>query len=209
VFESRSSIVESLNILQTLSNKISHGRPPKFTQAYILKALQIINEHHPGRKQLSIKLGLGEGTIRTLIRRFQEENLVKTSRHGMSLTEKGWNVLSSILQVLTGSKFPKTKITVADHNFAVHVKRGSHKVRYGVEQRDDAIMVGAKGASTLVMKDNTLIMPGIESGVDADSIDALKTFELENEDVVIIGSAESILLAEIGAYSAALELIAS
>jgi hypothetical protein len=201
--------VESINFLIQLSGKISHGRSPEFTKAYILKALQMINELHLGRKQLSLKLGLGEGTIRTLIKRFQTENLVKTSRTGMSLTEKGKKVLSSIQQVLTGSNFPKTKITVADQNFAVLVKGHSDKVRYGVEQRDAAIKVGAKGASTLVMKDNVLIMPGVDSGVDVETLDALRILNLENEDIVIVGSADSVLIAEIGAYSAAIELLAS
>lgn len=201
--------MESINILIQLSGKISHGRSPEFTTPYILKALQMINELHLGRKQLSLKLGLGEGTIRTLIRRFQKENLVKTSRKGMSLTESGKKVLSSIQQVLTGSDFPKTKITLANHNFAVLVKGNSDKIHYGVEQRDAAIKAGSKGASTLVMKDNVLIMPGVDSGVDVDSLNALSIFDLENEDVVIIGSADSILIAEIGAYSAAIELLAS
>ena len=200
--------MNSINILIQLSGKISHGRSPEFTTAYILKALQMINELNLGRKQLSLKLGLGEGTIRTLIRRFKKENLVKTSRKGMSLTEKGTKVLSSIQQVLIGSNFPKTKITVADHNFAVLVKGHSDKVRYGVEQRDAAIKLGSKGASTLVMKDNVLIMPGVDSGVDVETLDALRIFDLENEDVVIIGSADSVLIAEIGAYSAAIELLA-
>ena len=169
----------------------------------------MIDIHELGRKQLSEKLGLGEGTTRTLIKRFIEENLIETSRRGMRLTLKGKNILSSVSQLITGLTFPKTSLTVADYNFAVVVKDSFHKVRYGVEQRDSAIMAGAKGASTLVMKDNVLVMPGVDSDVDSDSLEALKPLGLENGDVVIIGSAGSLLLAEIGAYSAALELLAN
>jgi hypothetical protein len=127
----------------------------------------------------------------------------------MKLTLKGQNIISSFSQLITGSVFPKTSLTVANHNFAVVVKDSSNKVSYGVEQRDAAIMAGAKGASTLIMKDNIVVMPGVNSDVDSESLDALKPLGLENGDVVIIGSAESLLLAEIGAYSAAFELLAS
>jgi hypothetical protein len=201
--------VESFNTLLQLSGKSSPGRSPRFTEAYVYKALQMIDIYELGRKQLSEKLGLGEGTTRTLIKRFLGENLIETSRRGMSLTLKGKNILSSVSQLIIGLTFPKTSLTVADYNFAVVVKDSFHKVRYGVEQRDAAIMAGAKGASTLVMKDNVLVMPGVDSDVDSDSLEALKPLGLENGDVVIIGSAESLLLAEIGAYSAALELLAS
>ena len=126
----------------------------------------------------------------------------------MRLTLKGKNILSSVSRLIIGFAFPKTSLTVADHNFAVVVKDGSNKVRYGVEQRDAAIMAGAKGASTLVMKDNLILMPGVDSEVDSDSLEALKALNLKNGDVVIIGSAGSFLLAEIGAYSAGLDLLA-
>lgn len=199
--------MESVNTLLQLSGKISPGRTPGFTGAYVFKALQIINLYEPGRKQLSEKLGLGEGTTRTLIKRFLEENLIETSRQGMRLSLRGRNVLSSVSQLMAGLIFPKTSITVADYNFAVVVKNSYNKVQYGVEQRDAAIMAGAKGASTLVMEDNVVVMPGVDSNIGADSLDALKSLDLENGDVVIIGSAESLFNAEIGAYSAALELL--
>jgi hypothetical protein len=127
----------------------------------------------------------------------------------MKLTLKGQNIFSSVSQLIRGSTFPKTSLTVADHNFAVVVKDSSNKVSYGVEQRDAAIMAGAKGASTLIMKDNRVVMPGVNSYVDSKSLAALEPLGLENGDVVIIGSSGSLLLAEIGAYSAALELLAS
>jgi hypothetical protein len=125
----------------------------------------------------------------------------------MELTEKGISLLDKIDMVLYGFEFPKTNMTIAENNYAVLLKKGVQNVRYGIEQRDAALIAGAKGASTLVMKDSKLVMPGSGTSIDKESLEALRCLDLENGDVVIIGSADSMLQAEIGAYSAALNLL--
>ncbi len=199
--------MNSFETLRHLTGKKAPGRTSDFTEAYVFKALRIIQEHRLGRKQLSERLGLGEGTIRTLVKRLLEEGLVETSRLGMSLTERGKIVVKDINKVLLGIEFPKTSITVADENFAVLVKKVSRNIRHGIEQRDAAILAGAKGASTLIMEAGELVMPSVETSVDDASLEFLKILEPEEGDVVVIGSADSLLLAEIGAYTAALRLL--
>jgi predicted transcriptional regulator len=200
--------VDPFTTLYLLTGRIAPGRTPDFTEAYILVALKVIKARAQiGRKQLSEILQSGEGTIRTLVRRLQDEGLISTSRYGMELTERGVSLLDNIESILYGFEFPKTNITVADNNYAVLVKKGVQNVRYGIEQRDAALLAGAKGASTLVMKDNRFVMPGSETSIDKESLEALRWLKLEDGDVIIIGSADSLLHAEIGAYSAALNLL--
>jgi predicted transcriptional regulator len=199
--------VDPFNILYRLTGRTAPGRTPDFTEAFILVALKLIRKNKIGRKQLSEILQSGEGTIRTLIKRLQDESLISTSRYGMELTEKGVTLLDKIERILYGFEFPKTNLTVADNNYAILMKKGVQNVRYGIEQRDAALLAGAKGASTLVMKDSKLVMPGSGSSIDRESLETLRWLELENGDVIIIGSADSMLHAEIGAYSAALNLL--
>jgi predicted transcriptional regulator len=199
--------VNPFETLRHLTGKKAPGRTSDFTEAYVFKALRIIQEHKLGRKQLSERLGLGEGTIRTLVKRLLDEGLIETSRQGMSLKEEGKIVVKDINKVLVGIEFPKTSITVANKNFAVLVRNVSRNIRYGVEQRDEALLAGAKGASTLIMEAGEFIMPSVETGIDNESLEFLKVLKPEEGDVVVIGSADSLLLAEIGAYSAALRLL--
>jgi predicted transcriptional regulator len=199
--------VDPFTTLYQLTGRIAPGRTPDFTEAYILVALKLIRKNKIGRKQLSDILQSGEGTIRTLIKRLRDEGLISTSRYGMELTEKGISLLDKIDMVLYGFEFPKTNMTIAENNYAVLLKKGVQNVRYGIEQRDAALIAGAKGASTLVMKDSKLVMPGSGTSIDKESLEALRCLDLENGDVVIIGSADSMLQAEIGAYSAALNLL--
>jgi hypothetical protein len=83
-------------------------------------------------------------------------------------------------------------------------------VKYGLEQRDAAITAGAKGATTLVFTKNGLAMPGAKEDVSESGssiIAALSKLNLTEGDVIIIGSADEKIKAEIGVKTAALELL--
>ncbi|MCW4048250.1 MAG: winged helix-turn-helix domain-containing protein [Candidatus Bathyarchaeota archaeon] len=196
-----------IETLITLSGKTAPGRPPDFTPAHLLKALKVINEIGPGRKQLAADLNLGEGTIRNLIGRLVDESFVSISRQGLSLTEKGQEFMDDLKSMLMCYSFPDSEMTVAEYNHITLIKGVSDKVRYGVEQRDAALLAGAKGATTLIIADGEVVMPGVTERLG----DAEKKFILnlapEEGDVLIVGSAESPFFAEMGAIAAALELL--
>jgi hypothetical protein len=85
-------------------------------------------------------------------------------------------------------------------------------VKYGLEQRDAAIMAGASGATTLVFIWNSLTMPGTHEDVsknDPSIRSSLSKMDLKDGDVIIIGSADEKIKAELGARAAALELVRS
>ncbi len=67
-------------------------------------------------------------------------------------------------------------------------------------------MAGAKGATTLIFKNQTLIQPGISENVARDFPEIFnqitKQLELEENDVVVIGSADTWEKAEYGALAA-------
>jgi len=95
-------------------------------------------------------------------------------------------------------------LTVGDVDVATVVKGVSDLVDKGIEQRDEAIKVGADGATVLVFEDGELVLPEDLGGVEEEVVsELLDNFELSEGDVVIIGTGDSVLDAERGAWAAA------
>lgn len=205
----REDRLNPLAMLQKVSERVAPGRSPSFMEAHVLKALEIVSERIIGRAALGRQLGLGEGTARTMIKHLREAGLIEVTRRGISLTELGGLMLTQIRGMISrGKEAPKSAHTVGTYNYAVLVKRAADHIRLGVEQRDAALMAGAKGATTLLSDGIRLHMPGMETELDPSLtrflVDRLKP---EAGDIVIIGTADNPSAAEIGAKTAALELL--
>jgi len=199
--------VNPVETLYALSGKEAPGRSPEFTAAHVLIALRIIGERSPGRQQLSTDLRLGEGTVRNLLRRLAEERLVSSTRRGVALTGDGERLLAELRSVIRGRPVPRSRLTVGEHNYAVLVKRGASKVRLGVEQRDRALISGALGATTLVVMEGGLKAPALADVVEDRLSDAIRELGPADGDAVVIGTGGSPFWAELGAYSAGLEML--
>lgn len=193
--------------LYALSGKEAPGRSPEFTVAHVLIALRIIGQKSPGRQQLSGGLRLGEGTVRNLLRRLAEEGLVSSTRRGVALTAEGERLLAELRPVIRGRPVPRSRLTVGEHNHAVLVKGGASKVRLGVEQRDRALISGALGATTLVVEAGGLKAPALTDVVEEPLTDAIMELAPADGDAVVIGTGGSPFWAELGAYSAGLEML--
>jgi predicted transcriptional regulator len=189
------------------------GPYPSFSVYHLIKAFELIAKTgQVGRGKLAEELKIGEGATRTLIERLKTAHLIAVSKKGCSLTEKGkkiWNKFESILPQKTNLE--RNELALADCTVAVHVRGGGGRVRTGIEQRDAAVIAGAKGATTLVFKGKKLIMPNISEDISQDfpiahrQITAL--LKLKENDAVVIGSADTWSKAEYGALAAAWTLI--
>jgi len=179
-----------------------------YSIAHIVKVLFLLSEKRMGRHQLMKEMGLGEATIKTLIKRLKKNNLIKKTTKGNVLTKKGSLLVNKILKNISKPvKITIKEYTVGKYNFAVLVKKVSCKVRSGIEQRDEAIKIGADGSTTLVCKNDRLIFPGCERKiVDLEKI-LRKHFKIEDEDVIVIGSASTKKKAEEASIIAALSLM--
>ena len=203
--------MDAPSILKEIAGKVAPGRPPAYTEAHALMGLEAIGTGLGiGRQQLSRELGLGEGTIRTLVGRMKALGLVETSRGGMHLTGDGEAALEALGELFWGCGLPALSITVGPINYAVLIGGAASKVKGGIEQRDAAIIAGASGATTLVLDDQGLRMPGMEAPL-AESVRTLIMEELGPSpgDAIIIGSSDDPILAEMAAKSAALKLLQS
>ena len=205
----------SLEVLEKVAEKLAPGRVPTFSGVHIVMALETIDSGKAvGRMKLSKTLGLGEGVTRTLVKHLGKEGLVNVSRSGIVLSESGGKLLSDLRSKIRGeTEIPKSSLTIESFNVAILVRHAADAVTCGLEQRDTAIKAGASGATTLVFSHNKLVMPGIGKDIfhNIKSIHdvLISALKPEEDDVIIIGSADDRFTAEFGARAAALKLLKS
>jgi len=113
--------------------------------------------------------------------------------------------LKAIETRLIWGAFPTTDLTVSECNLFVLVREASNRVRYGLEQRDQALIHGAVGATTIVRSDNQWILPGTGEKVSIDITE--KRIDPRDGDVFLIGTGVDDFTAALGAFSAALSLV--
>jgi predicted transcriptional regulator len=192
--------------LMEMSERTAPGLSPDFLPAHIWKTLELLHQDILGRKSLSTEINLGEGTVRNIIRRLKEEGFISTSKRGMRLTSRGKEFYRELHFYLQGIEFPFSSITVAPQNYAVLVKGGACEINLGIEQRDEAIIVGAEGATTIVYSDD-LRFPGVNHVIEEDVENFLfEHLEPVEGDAIIVGSSHTKVMAQIGAISSAIEL---
>jgi len=171
----------------------------------VRRALEFIAERKGiGRKQLAKELGVGEGSMRTILDRLKKEGFVRSSRGGHSITMKGKRELGKSLELV---QIDAGDLTVGDVDVATIVRKAAVRVGRGIEQRDEAIKAGADGATVLIFKGGKLQFPDGFLEVRSEMNDELvRAFKPREGDVVIIGSARDALRAEAGAKAAARSL---
>ncbi len=200
-------------VLEKLVPEKTVGPSPAFTVFDAIKMLETIAESGSiGRGLLSEKLGLGEGTTRTLISRLKKAQLMTTSRKGCALTEKGtkvWTQIKAFIPIIV--KIEDNELTFAANNVATIVKNRAIKVHKGLEQRDAAVRAGASGATTLVYKGGKIILPTLSDDVSKDYPKAfrqiLQLMNPKENDAVIISCGTTLKAAEYGALAASWTLL--
>jgi predicted transcriptional regulator len=180
--------------------------------AHIFFALELIAVKPIGRNQLAKKLAVGEGSVRTLITRLKNNELIETSRSGCSLTDKGYMIWTKFVQLFPKrGEIGKTELTNAKQNYAFLVKGNGRKVKSGIEQRDAAIVAGATGAVIIVSKLGHLTIQSVSSRLERKFPEAARqikeTFEPKDDDAVVLVGADSISKAKQGAFAASWTLI--
>ncbi|USS41366.1 DUF4443 domain-containing protein [Thermococcus aggregans] len=143
-----------------------------------------------GRKQISEELNLGEGTVRTLLKKLSSIGLVESQQKGHSLSEKGAEVVKEISRLFS----EPLEATPLDGfvTYALVVKNPPEFK--SIELRDEAIRFFARGAMILVVQDNEIIFPEdrrpLKETLPKLSED-LKKLPIENGDLVIVTWADT------------------
>lgn len=199
--------------LVNLVSRKAPGPSPSFNVFDLIRFIRLLAvSGNVGRGRISRELNLGEGAIRTMLRRLIEAGLVTSSRSGCSLTPKGirfWNEIEKVFGIIV--KIGANELTLAPHSIAILIRKGADKVKNGIEQRDAAIASGAKSTVTIVFREDKMVIPGVSPDLERDYPLAFRELtrlmDLKEGDAIIISSADSQRKAEYGALAAAWSLI--
>ncbi len=203
-----------INTLKAISSRYAPSRILSFNSAHVFKTLQLLKrDGHVSRLLLINELGLGEGSIKTLIKHLKMEKLIITTQKGTMMTERGEKIFGEMSQyICSETQVPKSSISIAEYNYAILLRNLKFAIKQGVEQRDAAIKVGAKGATTLLYKNGNFLIPGSkynalkeEKAIEKLLKDNLKPIE---NDIIVIGSDDNnYITAELASKSAALQTL--
>jgi Domain of unknown function (DUF4443) len=196
--------------LAKIASRYAPSRVLSFDSVHLFKTLQLMNEKgHVSRSSVCKELSLGDGVVRTLLKHLKMQGLINSTNSGTRLTEKGMTILSGLVSSIPAeTSIPKSSVALGRFNYAVLIKQYGFAVKSGIEQRDAAIKMGGSGATTLLFKDNKLVIPGTSyDSLSKEPYTAKLLIEKLNPkdgDVIIIGSAvEDVRIAEFAAKNAA------
>jgi predicted transcriptional regulator len=200
--------------IESLASPKGPGPSTTFSMFHIFYALALMAEKPIGRTKLAEKLNVGEGAIRTIISHLKDAGLIVTSKEGCNLTDKGLSVWKNFAEVFPRRvKIEKTPLTISEYNYAFLVKNRGHKVKSGIDQRDAAIMGGARRAIVIVSKKDHLVIESVSNSIEKDFPEAankiLKNLKPEDNDVIIIAGADDPIKAKRGAFAASWVLLAN
>lgn len=178
---------------------------PAFKPHQATVALLMIGREQPlGRYELCDKMSIGEGSARTLLKRLTEADYIEPEgKQGQKLTSGGQRLFNEIVRdVPIGLMLDVNPLVMYEYAYANLVKNKSSVVTDGVRQRDEAIIQGGygkAGATTLIQRDIRIVMPPDDFHIllayEAETLLIIESLRPENNDVVIIGSADDSNLA--------------
>jgi Domain of unknown function (DUF4443) len=184
-----------------------------FSEVHVLKAmLSIGSAGAVGRGRLGSLVGLGQGEVRTLIKRMKGNDLIVIEPEGCKLSRKGEREFQKLKEKLPWTSRVRAKsLGIGDECAAVLVRGAGKDLRKGIEQRDAAVRVGAIGALTALFARGRFTLPGEGTDCEKDGPrelwTAARAANPADGDVLIVVGADSIDAAELGTLAAALTLL--
>lgn len=152
--------MDILSILREVT-KPKQGNRPNFDEAHVILTLTIIYAEQPiGRPTLMKRLGLGEATTRTLLRRLKELDLIRVDKvGGTELTETGKKLIEMWNSRIYMEK--RDLKTINWNSIMVVAKNEASlldKIKV-LELRDMIIKAGANAALIAVVKNGHIEIP--------------------------------------------------
>ncbi|MFC2162795.1 DUF4443 domain-containing protein [Candidatus Altiarchaeota archaeon] len=180
------------------------GADPSFTEVHLVRTLFLLGRKRQGRKKLVKLLGVGEGSVRTIIKRLSGDGLISSSMRGHELTGAGQERLKGLLNRFSGPVGVETD--VVDGSKALLVVYGAAgRLGSGVNERDTAVKAGATGALVMYYSGGELVFPSTGGELDAFK-DSLQVPEADEGDVIVLSFACDLQRACDGAVAIALRL---
>jgi DNA-binding MarR family transcriptional regulator len=174
--------------------------------------LELLSKEPLGRNKLAEKLNVGDGAVRTIISRLKDAGLIETSKTGCGLTEKGKAIWSQFEGI-----FPKqidlapSELNPSDCNHAFLIRNCGEKVGTGINQRDAAIIAGARKALVMVYRKGHLCIESVSDSLEKQfpkaAAQILEQMKPQENDCIVVATAETPLKAKRGAFAASWSLI--
>ncbi|WP_048151547.1 DUF4443 domain-containing protein [Palaeococcus ferrophilus] len=130
------------------------GAYPEYELEDVIAAIFALKETK-GRKQLAEGLGLGEGSVRTLLKKLSSLGLIESKQRGHHLSDKG----ESVLGELAGKFSEPVPVSPVEGMPSRALKIHGPPTFKSIDLRDEAIRAGAKGAMILRVKDGEPVFP--------------------------------------------------
>lgn len=204
----------ALSALLRLTETKVRGPSPSFDRVHLLLAFLMVGASGTvGRAALAKRVGLGEGSARTVLKRLRSSGYAEVDASGCHLTATGLSAYANLTRRLPPPlSLDGSRLTVGRSQVALVVRGGGRLVKGGIEQRDSAVRAGASGATTYVMKGDRFTVPGGSSNCERDFPSAAWTqlrsgLEPRDGDAVILCGSGDETTANLGALSAALMLL--
>jgi predicted transcriptional regulator len=200
------------SFLEEVAGEKAPGPTPTFSVLHILRTLELVAEKPIGRGKLAEELKVGQGAVRTIIKRLKNAGLLSTSKMGCRLTSKGAKLWDEYRKIFSEKvEIERNKLIHASYNFAILARNCGNKIKSGIEQRDAAVKVGAKGAAAIIFKEGRFIIPSVSIDAAKDfpnlTEHLIKIFKPKENDVIVIGGADTPQVAEYGAMAATWTLL--
>ncbi|MEJ5293537.1 MAG: DUF4443 domain-containing protein [Candidatus Methanosuratincola sp.] len=194
--------------VQSLSKNVQpKGPAAAYTAVHVIKALIVIESSKSvGRVMLSRVLGIGEGSVRTIIKRLQQQSLISIdSIGGCALTSIGREVLGKVKKGMVSScKVDLSGMGVGYPSYAIQISLdiSAHSV---LKLRDVAIKWGAEGAIVFNFSGGRIVVPSITDDLSQTSpsmhYELMNRFRLQEGDHVIATFAHDADSAEMSALA--------
>ena len=96
-----------------------------------------------------------------------DAGLIETSKEGCNLTKKGLEIWGQFEEIFPKRlEIPKSELAESEFNFAFLVKNSGQKVGSGIDQRDAAIIAGARKALVIVVKNGHLRIESVSDCIE-------------------------------------------
>ncbi len=174
---------------------------PVFKPHHAAVGLIMIGREQPlGRYELCEKMSIGEGSVRTLLKRLADADYIEPEgKQGQRLTARGQKLFNEVTRdVPIGLMLDVKQLVMYQHAYANLVKNKAARITDGVRQRDEAIIqggYGSAGATTLIQRETRLVMPPDDFHIliayESETILIMESLRPEMNDVIVIGSADN------------------
>jgi predicted RecA/RadA family phage recombinase len=203
----------ALEVLREVLESDYRGPKAVFSEVHVMKSIMAIGAAKSvGRGRLGVILNLGQGEVRTLIRRMKEKDLIVVGSDGCKLTARGEREFRKLTQLLAwSSEVQGRALKMGECCWAILARGAAGRLRFGIEQRDAAVRAGANGALTAVFKSGVFKLPKEETDCEKagprELWSAVRKAGPKENDVIVVSGADGLAEAEFGALAAAITLI--